>query len=139
MNTQDSLLIPDNEYDAIGADVQALGGVKKVAALLWPNKPADTAQSRLRACMSASHDQELGADELFALIGHAARVGAFNVVQLAARTAKGQFVRVEPRTKVERLLERAEAHLNQQQQTARDLRDALEDLKEFELGEGRAR
>lgn len=62
----------DTILDAVGAAVQAAGGVKKVANKLWPALDATSATARLRACMNPDHAQKLDPEE-FLMIGKLAR------------------------------------------------------------------
>lgn len=62
----------DTIWDAIGAAVQAAGGVKKVAGRLWPSLDTTSAAARLRAALNPEHAQKLAPDELL-LIGNLAR------------------------------------------------------------------
>lgn len=136
MNTQESLAIDDTIQDAIRADVQALGGVKKVAKpILWPTKDDVTAQNRLRAAINHNHDQELAPDEIETLIEHASLAGSFHIIQYFTRKARGQFVRVEPRTRVERLMEKVEQLQANFAQTCSELQTAVADLRESEKAE----
>lgn len=135
MNTQEPLALDESIHDAIRADVQALGGTKKVAKVLWPTKDDVTGQARLRACVSHNHDQELGPDEIEMLIEHTALVHSFHIVNYYARKARGQFVRVEPRTRVERLMEKVEQMQSNFAQTCAELQTAVADLRESERAE----
>lgn len=132
MNTQESLQIADTIHAAAAADVAALGGVKKVAKLLWPTKDETTAQSRLRAALNESHPQDLSPDELEMLVDRAALIGNYNIVNYLARKARGKFERVEPRTRVERLVEVVEAQQRQFNSTCTELRNAIADLQAHE-------
>lgn len=49
----------DTIFDALGADVQAAGGAKKVAAKLWPALDSTSANARLRAGLNPEHAQKL--------------------------------------------------------------------------------
>lgn len=137
MNRQSDLQLFDTIYDAIGADVMACGGVKKTAAKLWPNKPASTAEGRLRAAMSASHDQELGADEVTSLIRLAASNGAFNTACFMCSTAGGEFKRIEPRTRMQLLVESIERNQQSLNRQYDQLQDALAAVAEQDAREGR--
>ena len=64
----------DTILDALGAAVQAAGGIKKVGGRLWPALDETSATSRLRACLNPDHAMKLDLDELV-LIGSLARAG----------------------------------------------------------------
>lgn len=71
-------LFHDSIYDALNADVSAIGGVKKTAQLLWPIN-ADAA-GRLRACLSTEHPQKLDPEEVVSIKRLARDVGSFATV-----------------------------------------------------------
>lgn len=50
--------------DAIRDTVTALGGLKKVGAMLWPAMPADEAGRKLSACLNAEKREKLDLGEL---------------------------------------------------------------------------
>jgi hypothetical protein len=58
-------LFHDNEYDALRATVEALGGAKRVASQLWPSKPMAEAQKQLLRCLDSERPEKLALDELF--------------------------------------------------------------------------
>lgn len=58
-------LFHDNEYDALRATVEALGGAKRVASELWPSKPMVEAQKQLLRCLDPERHEKLSLDELF--------------------------------------------------------------------------
>lgn len=136
MNSQESLLIPETIYDALGADVTALGGIKKVAKpILWPAKDESTAQNRLRAALNPNHDQQLAPEEVETIVEAAAKVKSFNTARYLSRKARGEFVRVEPRTRVELLMEKVERMQSSFSQTCAELQTAVADLREAEQAE----
>lgn len=67
-------LFHDSIYDALAADVAAIGGIKKAAAMLWPTN--SDAAGRLRACLSAEHAQKLDPEEVMTLKRLARDVGS---------------------------------------------------------------
>lgn len=64
-------------------DIDAMGGIKKVAAMLWPTN--SDAAGRLRACLSAAHPQKLDAEELLTIKRMARLVGSVETVNYEAR------------------------------------------------------
>ena len=68
----------DSLYDAIAADVNAIGGIKKTAALLWPAK--EDAAAKLRACLSTAHAQKLDPEEYHAIKRLARSIGSFAIL-----------------------------------------------------------
>ncbi len=71
-------LFHDSIYDALAADVAAIGGVKKAAALLWPTN--SDAAGRLRACLSTEHAQKLDPEEILSIKRFARDAGSFATV-----------------------------------------------------------
>lgn len=61
-------LLHDSIYDAIGADVQALGGPKSVASRLWPGKALDSAYAHLKACLRDDKPEKFSPEEVQAVI-----------------------------------------------------------------------
>lgn len=86
----------DTVFDALGAAVQAAGGVKRVAAALWPAVDPASAASRLRGALSPEHAQKLDPAEL-ALIGKLAReAGDLSLPQFFAREWACEFKALAP-------------------------------------------
>lgn len=100
---EQGVLFHDSIYDALSADVAAIGGVKKTAALLWPIN-ADAA-GRLRACLSTGHAQKLDAEEIlsikrfakdacsFATVTYEAQVLAFKIEWIKPEDEKAELQR----------------------------------------------
>jgi hypothetical protein len=82
MPTQVALFY-DSIYDALAADVMALGGFKKAGALLWPS--SGDAAGKLRSCLSTEHAQKLDLDELMRLKALARDVNSFATVTFEAQ------------------------------------------------------
>jgi hypothetical protein len=140
VNSQTGLDINDTLEAALAADITSLGGVKKVAKpMLWPTKDEITAQGRLRAALAPNHAQELSMEEMQLIIERAARVGSFNTITYLCGKARGQFTRVEPRTRVELLMERVDALNSTFTQTVADLQTAIADLKDSDDAQDRVR
>lgn len=75
----------DTILDAVGAAVQAAGGMKKVAGKLWPTLDSTSATARLRACLNPDHAQKLDPEE-FVMIGKLARdANDVSIVQFLER------------------------------------------------------
>lgn len=69
----------DSYEDAIRDAVMALGGFKKVGALLWPAMPADDAGRKLSACLNVEKREKLDLGEL-ALLRRAARMAGVHTL-----------------------------------------------------------
>ena len=78
----------DSIEDAIGTAIQALGGSKKVAELLWPvlarNKP-QTAYTRLRHCLNSDKSEKLEPDEVLTIARAATLLGEHSIMLYMAR------------------------------------------------------
>lgn len=85
----------DTILDAVGAAVQAAGGVKRVAANLWPTL-GDTAAQRLRSCLNPDHAQKLCPLELEAIVRMAATHGDYSIPRFVAMSAQGEFSALSP-------------------------------------------
>lgn len=87
-------LFHDSIYDALGADVAAIGGIKKAASLVWPNH--SDAASKLRSCLSIEHPQKLDPEELLALKTFARNVGSHATATFEAQQLGYQIVWIKP-------------------------------------------
>jgi hypothetical protein len=94
-------LFHDSIYDAIAADVNAIGGVKKVAAMLWPAN--SDAASRLRACLSTEHPQKLDAEELLSIKRMARDVGSSATLNYEAQELSFNIEWISPEDEKARL------------------------------------
>jgi hypothetical protein len=73
-------LFHEDVYEALRTDVMALGGFKRVGAVLWPELAADKAGERLNACMDRGRREKLDVEQLM-LIGRMAReIGSYATV-----------------------------------------------------------
>lgn len=72
-------LFYDTYEDAIRDCVTALGGFKKVGAMLWPAMPADDAGRKLSACLNTEKREKLDLGEL-RLIRRAARQAGVHIL-----------------------------------------------------------
>ena len=89
-------LFHDTILDALGAAVLAIGGVKKVAPLLWPNEDQATVVSRLRNALNPEHQQKLCPMELLRLARLAAAIGDFAIPHYIALELGCEFKSLSP-------------------------------------------
>lgn len=82
---QQEQLWHDTIFDALGAAVQAAGGVKKVAGSLWPTLDSTSAQARLRAGLNPDHAQKLCLQEKMMIQRLAKDAGDNSVMEFEAR------------------------------------------------------
>lgn len=65
----------DDINDALREAVRALGGVKQVGALLWPEVAPDTAGNRLRDCLNPERREKLSPEQLVFLLRKSREAG----------------------------------------------------------------
>jgi hypothetical protein len=99
--THQAALFHDSIYDALGADVAAIGGIKKTAALLWPTN--SDAAGRLRACLSTEHPQKLDAEEILSIKRLAKDIGSFATVTYEAQILAFKVEWIKPEDENARL------------------------------------
>lgn len=68
-------LFYEDIFDVTRAAVQAAGGAKQVAGLLWPHKPISEAQRDLLDCLNRDRPQKLDLEEFIAVLRMARDVG----------------------------------------------------------------
>lgn len=89
----------DSIEDAIGTAVQALGGAKQVAAILWPAlaqaKP-ETAYTRLKHSLNPEKAEKLSPDEVLLIAREAAAIGMHCVMEYFAREAGYELKALAP-------------------------------------------
>jgi hypothetical protein len=69
-------LFHDDVFDALRTDIQALGGAKKVGALLWPKLSPDKAGEKLSSCLNRQRAEKLDPEDILFIQREAARVGS---------------------------------------------------------------
>lgn len=74
------LRMNDNEFDAIGDDIKALGGPKVAAAIFFPTKTPDQGAATLRAWANQNRDEEPDFGQLMLLIEESRRRVGFSEV-----------------------------------------------------------
>ena len=65
----------ESPEDALRAAVQALGGAKKVGAMLWPDKTIDNAGRQLLDCLNASRAEKLELSQIMRVLAWAKEAG----------------------------------------------------------------
>lgn len=87
MNAEQIPLFFDSYEEAVRACVTALGGFKKVGAMLWPSVPADDAGRRLAACLNADKREKLELGELALIRKESRKAGVHILAHYEARDA----------------------------------------------------
>ncbi|MDP9090173.1 MAG: hypothetical protein M3O26_15685 [Pseudomonadota bacterium] len=94
MSHHQPALFHDSIYEALAADVAALGGIKKCAPILWPTN--SDAASRLRSCLSLEHPQKLDPEEVMSIKRLARDVGSFATVNYEAQALAFKVEWIKP-------------------------------------------
>jgi hypothetical protein len=87
MATDQIPLFYETYEDAIRDTVTALGGFKRVGALLWPAMPADDAGRKLSACLNTDKREKLDLGELRLIRCEARKAGVHILAHYEARDA----------------------------------------------------
>lgn len=69
-------LFHEDVFDALRTDIQALGGAKKVGAMLWPKLSPDKAGEKLSSCLNRQRAEKLDPEEILFIQREAARIGS---------------------------------------------------------------
>lgn len=77
---EQQVLWHDSFTDAIGAAIDAAGGIKRVATTLWPGVDPTNAAARLRACLNDDQPHKLDAQEIVHIARLARAAGNHSVM-----------------------------------------------------------
>lgn len=72
---QTEMLFFESPEDALRTAIQALGGAKKVGAMLWPDKSIDNAARLLLDCVNASRPEKLEITQIMRVFALAREIG----------------------------------------------------------------
>jgi len=100
---QQNQLFHDSVYDALGADVASIGGVKKVACALWPTLEPSIAAARLRSALNPEHAQKLDPEEVMTIKRLAQEAGSSSTVQYEAQQLGYVVTWVSPEDEADRI------------------------------------
>lgn len=89
--------------DALAGCVQALGGAKKVAGVLWPDKPVEEARTLLLNCLNRSRKEKLDYSQIMWIFREAKRAGFYAGFQWFARECEFEARAVTTEEEVDRL------------------------------------
>jgi hypothetical protein len=81
----------DSWEDAVGTAVQAAGGTKKVAELLWPTLKPETAYTRLKHCLDPDKADKLSLGEFFMIARLARAAGEHSIARYFGHDAGYEF------------------------------------------------
>lgn len=93
MSQQQSLWHEDI-YEALGTDIQALGGNKVVGPMLWSQMPPDKAGERLSSCLNRTRAEKLDPEQVLLIMRKAREVGSFATMWFSAQACN--FEKPEP-------------------------------------------
>jgi len=120
-------LFHDDVYSAIDASIMALGGYKKVAGWLFPNKPLTTAYSHLKNCLRDDKPEKLDPHELVLLLQKAKDAGAHDLMHFMADAGEYERPKVmKPQDEVAQLQ-------RQYIDAARDMQKIAERIERVQL------
>jgi hypothetical protein len=74
------LRINDNEFDAIGDDIKAIGGLKQAAGLFFPTRTPDQGAATLRSWSNPNRAEEPDFGQLMVLIEEARKRAGYSEV-----------------------------------------------------------
>lgn len=89
--------------DALRGAIQALGGAKKVATTLWPDKPVEEARSLLLNCINSARKEKLDYSQLMWVFRESKRVGFNAAFQWFARECEFEARALTKAEEVDRL------------------------------------
>ena len=72
---------PDDPHEALRVLIMRLGGVKRVAHRLWPDKPMEQAAILLNNCLNHDRPEKLDLNQIDWLIGEGRQVDCHIVMQ----------------------------------------------------------
>ena len=121
MNQQ--ALFYETIFDAIGADIAAIGGFKSAAAKLWPSESPITSSAKLRNAINPEQPHKLCPDEVLQIKRLAKAVGSCAIVSYESKELGFDIAWIEPEDEMERVQKR---HVELMEQLAKEMRRANE-------------
>ena len=74
---QQNELFHEDIFEALRTDIMALGGMKKVGHMLWPDKAPSKAGENLSSCLNESRPEKLDPNQVLFIKREAKQVGSF--------------------------------------------------------------
>lgn len=96
-------LFHDTIFDAIGADIAAIGGFKVTAGKLWPAENPTTAAAKLRNAINPEQAQKLCPQEVLQIKRFAREVGSFATINYEAQQLGYSVTWIDPEDELERI------------------------------------
>lgn len=89
-------LFYDNEYDALRATIDLIGGPKRIACALWPTKSMADARRYLLHCLDPERAEKLALEEIFAIWEMARAANVHVITEYAAQRLRYEFKAITP-------------------------------------------
>ncbi|NYT76627.1 hypothetical protein H0A71_06455 [Alcaligenaceae bacterium] len=103
-------------FDALKANIGALGGVKSVGCKLWPEKTPDAAARQLNDCLNESRPEKLSPEQVLWLLAEGRKVNCHAAMNYLAReSGYDDPSPIEPedeRTRIQREFIEAQKHMS---------------------------
>lgn len=80
-------LMHESMNDSLREAVQALGGTKKVGALMWPELPIDHASTKVRDCLNCERRERFNPEQVLMIMRMARQIGCHAVAAYMMREA----------------------------------------------------
>lgn len=97
-------LMHDSFNDALREAIHAIGGPKKLGALLWPEQPVDHASNKVRDCLNPDRRERFSPDQVLMILRLARQAGCHSAAAFLMREAGyADPVPVDPEDEVVRL------------------------------------
>lgn len=121
-------LFYDDDLDALKAQVQALGGNKKVGAILWPDKTPEAAGRSMADCCNSSRSERLSPSQLLLVMRLGREAGCHILAEhFMAEAGYSTPTPIDPQDEAAVLMQRMEDVMG----IASSLADRLERIRGF--------
>lgn len=114
-------LFHDNPIDALRSTVEALGGAKRVGAMVWPALPIVEAQRRMLKVLDPERAEKLSLDELFHIWRAARDRGIHILTEYVGYSMHYEVRPIQPEERKAELVDRVAALLAQAAQLTKQL------------------
>lgn len=97
-------LMHESLNDALREAVQALGGSKKLGAMMWPELPLDHASNKVRDCLNPDRRERFNPDQVLMIMRLARQAGSHALANYMMREAGyADPLPVEPEDEIARM------------------------------------
>lgn len=98
-----STLFHETPYEALKDCVRALGGTKKVASMMRPEKTIDAAATWLNDCLNEGRRDKLDFDQVLWILLEAKKIGCHSAMNYICNFAGYQAAPIEPQDEMAEL------------------------------------